>query len=72
MVRDLKTYVRASMVGLPVIASAWSGQMDFLSSEDSILLGGEMVQVPKSQVWKDIIIPESQWFNVNETQLINL
>jgi glycosyltransferase involved in cell wall biosynthesis len=60
--------LEASMVGLPVIASGWSGQMDFLSSEDSILLGGELVQVPKSQHWKDIIIPESQWFNVNETQ----
>ena len=35
---------------------------------DSMLLGGELVQVPKSQHWKDIIIPESQWFNVNETQ----
>jgi len=60
--------LEASMVGLPVICSGWSGQMDFLSQTDSILLGGEMVQVPKSQHWKDIIIPESQWFNVNETQ----
>ena len=60
--------LEASMVGLPVIASAWSGQLDFLSQTDSMLLGGEMVQVPKSQHWKDIIIPESQWFNVNETQ----
>ena len=42
--------------------------MDFLSDTDSLLLGGELKQVPKSQVWKDIIIPESQWFNVNETQ----
>ncbi len=58
----------ATMVGLPVITSAWSGQMDFLSQTDSMLLGGEMVNVPKSQHWKDIIIPESQWFNVNETQ----
>jgi glycosyltransferase involved in cell wall biosynthesis len=58
----------ASMVGLPVIASGWSGQMDFLSSEDSMLLGGELKQVPRSQYWKNIIIPESQWFNVNETQ----
>ena len=33
-----------------------------------MLLGGEMVQVPQSQHWKDIIIPESQWFNVNEQQ----
>jgi len=60
--------LEATMTGLPVIASAWSGQMDFLSQTDSILLGGEMVKVPKSQHWKDIIIPESQWFNVNETQ----
>jgi len=58
----------ATMVGLPVIASAWSGQMDFLSQDDSMLLGGELVQVPKSQHWKDIIIPEAKWFNVNETQ----
>ena len=58
----------ATMVGLPVIASGWSGHMDFLSQTDSMLLGGEMVNVPKSQHWKDIIIPESQWFNVNETQ----
>ena len=56
------------MVGLPVITSAWSGQLDFLSQTDSMLLGGELVQVPSSQHWKDIIIPESQWFNVNETQ----
>ena len=42
--------------------------MDFLSQTDSLLLGGELVQVPKSQQWKDIIIPEAQWFNVNETQ----
>jgi glycosyltransferase involved in cell wall biosynthesis len=60
--------LEASMVGLPVITSAWSGQMDFLSETDSLLLGGELVHVPKSQHWKDIIIPESQWFNVNETQ----
>ena len=58
----------ATMVGLPIIASGWSGQMDFLSETDSFLLGGEMIPVPKSQVWKDIIVSESQWFNVNETQ----
>ena len=60
--------LEASMVGLPVITSGWSGQMDFLSSTDSLLIGGELVEVPKSQHWKDIIIPESQWFNINETQ----
>ena len=60
--------LEASMVGLPVITSSWSGQMDFLSENDSMLIGGELVKVPKSQVWKDINIPESKWFNVNEQQ----
>jgi len=60
--------LEASMTGLPIIASAWSGQMDFLSQDNSMLIGGELVQVPKSMVWKDIIIAESQWFNVNEQQ----
>ena len=60
--------LEASMVGLPIITSGWSGQMDFLSKTDSMLLGGELVNVPKSQHWKDIIIAESKWFNVNETQ----
>ena len=60
--------LEASMVGLPVITSGWSGQTDFLSQTDSILLGGELVDVPKSQHWKDIIVPESKWFNVNEQQ----
>ena len=58
----------ATMVGLPVITSAWSGHMDFLSDTDSILLGGQLSKVPTSQHWENIIIPESQWFNVNEQQ----
>jgi len=60
--------LEATMVGLPVIASAWSGHMDFLSTTDSMLLSGELKQVPKSQVWKDIIVGDSKWFNVNEQQ----
>ena len=60
--------LEATMTGLPVIASNWSGHVDFLDEEKSILISGEMKQVPKSAVWKDIVIPESQWFNVNEQQ----
>ena len=60
--------LEATMTGLSVIAPAWSGHIDFLSQTDSMLLGGELKQVPNSMVWKDIIIPESKWFNVNETQ----
>ena len=58
--------LEATMVGLPVISSAWSGQMDFLDGEQTVLLPGELEKVPRSAVWKDIIIEESQWFVVNE------
>jgi len=58
--------LEATMTGLPVIASNWSGQVDFLDTEKSLLLPGELVKVPQSAVWKDIIIPESKWFTVDE------
>ena len=34
-----------------------------------MLLPGELKQVPKSQVWKDIIIEQSQWFVGDESKL---
>jgi len=58
--------LEASMTGLPVVATSWSGHTDFLNVNKSILLDGKLVQVPKSVVWKDIIIEQSQWFNVNQ------
>ena len=60
--------LEATMVGLPVIAPNWSGQCDFLNTEMSMLIGGELNKVPNSAVWKDIIIPESQWFYIDENQ----
>ena len=60
--------LEATMTGLPVIASAWSGHVDFLSQSDSLLLGGVLEKVPDSQHWENIIISEAQWFNVNEQQ----
>ena len=59
----------ATMTGLPVLASEWSGQLDFLDKEKSILIRGELDTVPESQHWENIIIPESQWFNVDENDL---
>ena len=57
--------LEATMVGLPVMVSGWSGQLDFLDKELSLLLPGELVAVPQSQHWENIIIPESQWFKVD-------
>jgi hypothetical protein len=48
----------------PVIASSYSGHLDFLKPH-SILLDGEMKQIHASSVVKDMILPESKWFTVN-------
>ncbi len=55
--------LEASVSQKPVLAPNWSGQIDFL--KHAILLPGELKQVHKSAVWKDVIIPESSWFYVN-------
>ena len=60
--------LEATMTGLPVIASNWSGQVDFLDTSKSLLLPGKLNQVPESAVWDSIIIKESQWFTVDESQ----
>ena len=58
--------LEATMTGIPVIAPAYSGQLDFLNKDESILLGGDMNKIPESAVWEDILIPESQWITVEE------
>ena len=58
--------LEASFTGLPIITSNWSGHLDFLDTEHSVLVSGELKQVPRSVVWKDIIIEESKWFVADE------
>tara|TARA_R100000458_G_scaffold59684_1_gene71142 strand:- start:2447 stop:3778 length:1332 start_codon:yes stop_codon:yes gene_type:complete len=55
--------LEASVSQKPVIATNWSGHIDFL--KHSIMLPGELKNVHKTVVWKDVIIPESKWFYVN-------
>lgn len=57
--------LEASLTGKPVIASGWSGHVDFLNTEQSVLLGGTLETVDDSSVWEDIIIKESKWFSVD-------
>jgi glycosyltransferase involved in cell wall biosynthesis len=60
--------LEATMTGLPIIVSNWSGHLDFLDEKDSLLVGGSLEKVPSSQVWENIILEDSQWFNVNENE----
>jgi glycosyltransferase involved in cell wall biosynthesis len=57
--------LEASISQKPVIASNYSGHLDFLNSEMSILLPGEVTQIHSSAAVKDMLIPESGWFTVN-------
>jgi len=59
--------LEATMVGLPVITTGWSGQLDFLDGDKTMLMSGDFQKVPKSVVWKDIILENSQWFTVDES-----
>lgn len=47
--------------GKPVIASGWSGQVDFLHKDHSILLPGELEPVDNSAT-NNWLIKESKWF----------
>jgi len=51
-----------SLTNKPIIASNWSGQLDFLHPEFCVLVEGSLKPVHKSAVIKDMLIPESKWF----------
>lgn len=57
--------LEASIVGKPIIASNYSGHLDFLDSEMSILLPGQITQIHPSAVVQDMLIAESGWFTVD-------
>jgi len=58
-----------TMTGKPVIASGWSGQRDFLKSDCSVLIGGELEPVDKSASVKDMILTEAKWFKPSEQEI---
>lgn len=57
--------LEATMSQKPVIASAWSGHLDFLNTDEAVLVPGELRPVEPGAVWENVIIPQSSWFNVD-------
>jgi glycosyltransferase involved in cell wall biosynthesis len=53
----------------PIIVSGWSGHMDFIKPDSTILLGGKLNNVHPSAVVKDMILPEAQWFSPDHGQI---
>jgi len=52
----------------PVIASKWSGHLDFLPEDKAILLPGKLTPVHSSAVREQGIVQESSWFTVDYVQ----
>ena len=57
--------LEATLSEKPVIASNWSGHLDFLNNKLAILLEGALVDVPKSGLSKDYRVDGAKWFTVN-------
>ena len=53
-----------SLTGKPIIASGWSGHLDFLKPDFSTLLPGELENVHKSAA-NDWLVTDAQWFKPN-------
>jgi glycosyltransferase involved in cell wall biosynthesis len=57
--------LEASISQKPVIAPNWSGHVDFLTKNLSVLLSGSMKKVSKQSFQKGIYVKDSYWFTVN-------
>lgn len=58
-----------SFVNKPIIATLWSGHLDFLDKQFTKFIGGELRQVDRSAVVKKMILKESQWFAPNPVEV---
>ena len=58
--------LEAAACELPVLATNWSGHLDFLNKGKFSAIEYNIVQVPDPVVWPDVIIKESGWAEVRE------
>jgi len=57
-----------SVIGKPIIASGWSGHLDFLNTEFCGMVGGTLNKVQPSAVVPNILLAESMWFKPDDNQ----
>jgi hypothetical protein len=60
-----------SLTKKPIIATNWSGHIDFLDAKFTPLVNGELKNVHSSAVVKDMILKESKWFSPNSSDFGN-
>ena len=59
--------LEACVSGKPIVASNWSGHLDFLQPEYNFLIGGILENVDESAA-NDWIRKESKWFTINYSE----
>ena len=59
-----------TLTGKPIIASGWSGQMDFLPTDNAVLLEGSLTPVHESAA-DQFCMKEAQWFTANYSNAAN-
>lgn len=57
-----------AVTGKPVIASGFSGHVDFLNPVFHTFIPGELTEIDKSAVWNGVLVEGSKWFTVNYTE----
>lgn len=57
------------VTGKPIIASGWSGHVDFLGINRAFLVGGDLENVHPSAAVKDVLMTESHWFKPNDAEV---
>ena len=58
--------LEAASQGLPVIATNWSGHLDFMNKGNFIKLDYDLIDVPKVKIDNHIFIRGTKWANVKE------
>lgn len=58
--------LEAAACELPVLATNWSGHLDFLKRKKFSAIEYTMQEIPEVVVWEDILIKGSRWAEVNE------
>ena len=55
--------------GKPIICSGWSGQLDFLNPDYTMLVGGEVEKVHPSAAVDKMLLKEASWFKPDDAQV---
>ena len=61
-----RPFLEFSTIGKPIIASGWSGHLDFLNPDYVRLVKGELKNVHKTAAIKNLILENASWFAPDE------